>query len=88
MASNWPGRSASDFPKTTVLILSAYDDENYVRASLAAGVAGYLLKTMPSDELIRSIRSACDGSGARRAGSTDRSRGPARACIAVTVTPG
>jgi len=44
-----------------VLILSAYDDEHYIRASLAAGVAGYLLKTMPSGELIRSIRAACDG---------------------------
>jgi DNA-binding NarL/FixJ family response regulator len=52
---------AVDFPNTTVLILSAYDDENYIRASLAAGVAGYLLKTMPSDELVRSIRSACEG---------------------------
>jgi len=52
---------AEDFPGTTVLILSAYDDENYVRASLAAGVAGYLLKTMPSDELVRAIRAACDG---------------------------
>jgi DNA-binding NarL/FixJ family response regulator len=51
----------TDFPDTTVLILSAYDDENYVRAALAAGVAGYLLKTTPSDELIRSIRAACDG---------------------------
>ncbi len=48
-------------PGTTVLILSAYDDEHYVRAALAAGVAGYLLKTTPSDELIRSIRAACDG---------------------------
>jgi DNA-binding NarL/FixJ family response regulator len=51
-----------DFPTITVLILSAYDDENYVRAALAAGVAGYLLKTMPSDELVRSITAACDGS--------------------------
>jgi DNA-binding NarL/FixJ family response regulator len=51
-----------DYPATTVLILSAYDDEHYVRATLAAGVAGYLLKTTPSDELIRSIRAACDGS--------------------------
>jgi DNA-binding NarL/FixJ family response regulator len=51
----------TDYPDTTVLILSAYDDENYVRAALAAGVAGYLLKTTPSDELVRSIRSACDG---------------------------
>jgi DNA-binding NarL/FixJ family response regulator len=48
-------------PEATVLILSAYDDEHYVRAALAAGVAGYLLKTTPSDELIRSIRAACDG---------------------------
>jgi DNA-binding NarL/FixJ family response regulator len=50
-------------PGITVLILSAYDDEHYVRAALAAGVAGYLLKTMPSSELIRSIRAACDGDG-------------------------
>ena len=48
-------------PSITVLILSAYDDEHYVRAALAAGVAGYLLKTTPSDELVRSIRDACDG---------------------------
>jgi DNA-binding NarL/FixJ family response regulator len=51
----------SDHPDITVLILSAYDDEHYVRAALAAGVAGYLLKTTPSDELVRSIRAACDG---------------------------
>jgi DNA-binding NarL/FixJ family response regulator len=50
-----------DFPHITVLILSAYDDENYVRAALAAGVAGYLLKTMPSDELVLSINAACEG---------------------------
>ena len=49
-----------------MLILSAYDDEHYVRAALAAGVAGYLLKTTPSDELIRSIRAACEGSHAPR----------------------
>lgn len=50
-----------DHPAATVLILSAYDDEHYVRAALAAGVAGYLLKTTPSDELVCSIRAACDG---------------------------
>jgi DNA-binding NarL/FixJ family response regulator len=50
-----------DHPDMTVLILSAYDDEHYVRAALAAGVAGYLLKTTPSDELVRLIRAACDG---------------------------
>jgi DNA-binding NarL/FixJ family response regulator len=44
----------------TVLILSAYDDDHYVRAALAAGVSGYLLKTIPADELVRLVRSACD----------------------------
>ncbi len=53
----------ADHPDTTVLILSAYDDENYVRAAMAAGVSGYLLKTMPSDELIQSIVAACEGTG-------------------------
>ena len=48
-------------PSITVLILSAYDDEHYVRAAMAAGVAGYLLKTTPSDELVRSIQAACEG---------------------------
>ena len=52
-----------EHPGITVLILSAYDDEHYVRAALAAGVGGYLLKTMPSSELVRSIRAACDGDG-------------------------
>jgi DNA-binding NarL/FixJ family response regulator len=53
----------TDFPGLTVLILTAYDDENYVRAAIGAGVAGFLLKTMPSDELIRTIREACEGTG-------------------------
>ncbi len=48
-------------PQVTVVILSAYDDEHYVQAALAAGVSGYLLKTVPADELVRLIRSACEG---------------------------
>ena len=47
-------------PEATVLILSAYDDEHYVQAALAAGVSGYLLKTLPSTELVRLIRAACE----------------------------
>ena len=51
----------TEAPDVTVLILSAYDDEHYVRAALAAGVSGYLLKTTPSEELVRLIRLACAG---------------------------
>ncbi len=43
-------------PAPMVLILSAYDDEHYVRAAREAGVAGYLLKTLPAEELVARIR--------------------------------
>jgi DNA-binding NarL/FixJ family response regulator len=48
-------------PETKVVILSAYDDEDYVRAALDAGVVGYLLKTMPGDELVRAVSAAASG---------------------------
>ncbi len=55
------GALVTDQPDLTVIVLSAYDDEHYVRAALAAGVSGYLLKTMPSAELVAAIRDACTG---------------------------
>jgi two-component system, NarL family, response regulator DevR len=46
---------------TRVVIFSAYDDDNLVRGALEAGVAGYLLKTMPRIDLINAIRAAGNG---------------------------
>lgn len=43
-------------PETKTLILSAYDDDDYVLAAMAAGAQGYLLKTARADELIDAIR--------------------------------
>ncbi len=48
-------------PTTAVLILSAYDDDEYVFGLLEAGAAGYLLKTASGDELIRAIRAVYIG---------------------------
>jgi DNA-binding NarL/FixJ family response regulator len=44
-------------PGTAVLILTSYDDDRYVFALLAAGAAGYLLKDVPSTEVVRAVRS-------------------------------
>ena len=52
-----------EHPGLIVVILSAYDDEHYVRAALAAGVTGYLLKTLPSHELVAALTEACSGPG-------------------------
>lgn len=48
-------------PTTAVLILSAYDDDEYVFGLLEAGAAGYLLKTASGDELIHAIRAVLKG---------------------------
>jgi len=48
-------------PRTGVLILSAYDDDEYVFALLKAGAAGYLLKSVSGDELVRAIKAIHNG---------------------------
>jgi DNA-binding NarL/FixJ family response regulator len=44
-----------------VLIVSAYDDQQYVLEALRAGAAGYLLKTAPSSELVSAVRTVASG---------------------------
>ncbi|MFC1953214.1 response regulator [Chloroflexota bacterium] len=48
-------------PKTAVLVLTAYDYEQYVFAVLEAGAAGYLLKDVPGQEVIEAIRAVHAG---------------------------
>ncbi len=48
-------------PGVRVVILSAYDDDEFVRAALEAGATGYLLKTMARDELVAAVRAAAQG---------------------------
>ena len=43
-------------PQATVLVLTAYDDAQYIFAFLEAGAAGYLLKDVSAADLIRTIR--------------------------------
>jgi len=48
-------------PQTSILILTAYDDDQYVFALLEAGAAGYLLKDVSGDELVLAIRAVHSG---------------------------
>jgi DNA-binding NarL/FixJ family response regulator len=75
----------SEHPSTVVLILSAYDDADYVEAAMAAGVSGYLLKTTPSDELVRLIREACEGT--HRLGPQMRGRGEKASDVEIGAFP-
>ncbi len=48
-------------PKTAVLILTAYEYDQYVFALLEAGADGYLLKDIPSQKLIEAVRAVHAG---------------------------
>jgi len=49
------------YPDTIVLVLTGYDNDEYVFALMEAGAAGYLLKESSGDELIDAIRSVKAG---------------------------
>jgi DNA-binding NarL/FixJ family response regulator len=48
-------------PATHTLMLTAYDDDEFVLALMEAGVSGYLLKTARATELVDAIRTVQSG---------------------------
>lgn len=44
-------------PNTKTLMLTAYDDDDYILALMEAGASGYLLKTAHASELVNAVRS-------------------------------
>jgi len=49
------------YPSTAVLILSAYDDDQFVFSLVEAGAAGYLLKSVRGRQLIDAVRAVYNG---------------------------
>jgi two-component system, NarL family, response regulator LiaR len=47
--------------ETRFLLLSAYDDVEYVLEALQAGASGYLLKTAPGQRLVEAVRAVAAG---------------------------
>jgi len=64
-----PGRSGLDicreivqrFPQTRVVMLTSSVNEGFVIEALRAGAAGYVLKQVGNDELVRAVRAAYRG---------------------------
>jgi DNA-binding NarL/FixJ family response regulator len=54
-------RIKGSHPSISVLVLTAYDNEEFIFALLEAGAAGYLLKNVGSRELLNAIRAVYDG---------------------------
>ncbi|MGK9044510.1 nitrate respiration regulation response regulator NreC [Mammaliicoccus vitulinus] len=50
------GKISEDFKNTKILILTMFDDEEYLFHVLRNGAKGYILKNAPDEELIHAVR--------------------------------
>jgi DNA-binding NarL/FixJ family response regulator len=54
-------RILAEFPETRIVVLTTFAEDQYIVDSLVYGAAGFLLKDMPADKIIQSIRDAVKG---------------------------
>lgn len=54
-------RLLEEAPDQRIVLLSVYEDEQYLFEALRAGACGYLVKRIDGDELVRSLERAADG---------------------------
>jgi len=56
-----PRRIKADWPEANILILTTFDDDEYIFEALRAGASGYLLKDVSGKELASAIRTVAEG---------------------------
>lgn len=54
-------RLCESWPDCRVIVLTTFDDDEYVFEGLRAGAVGYLLKDVPSDKLVEAIKATAHG---------------------------
>ncbi|WP_420644377.1 response regulator [Candidatus Leptofilum sp.] len=55
-------RLCQDWPEANIIILTTFDDDEYIFAGLRAGAKGYLLKDVSGEELATAVRAVAGGS--------------------------
>lgn len=79
------------WPDLPVVILTMYDDPEFIDEALRSGAAGYLLKSVSREELVRAVRAARAGFGYLQAEITPavlrRFAGQKSVRLAVHLTP-
>lgn len=50
-----------DFPNTIIMVLTTFDEDEYILEALRHGASGFLLKDIPGDKLIQAIRDCAKG---------------------------
>ncbi|MEU4836195.1 response regulator transcription factor [Streptosporangium sp. NPDC023615] len=65
-------RLRAQFPRIAAVMLTTFDDDDYIFGGLRAGAKGYLLKDTPPDELVAAIRRAARGETVLGGPATER----------------
>jgi two-component system response regulator NreC len=55
------GRLRADFPNTKVIMLTMYDDRDYLLYTIQNGASGYVLKNGPESDLLEALRTVYAG---------------------------
>lgn len=51
----------SEFPEVKIIVLTSFDDDEYIHDALENGAVAYILKDIPVNELLSSLRAVIDG---------------------------
>jgi DNA-binding NarL/FixJ family response regulator len=51
----------AELPQIKIIVLTSFDDDEYIRDALENGAVGYILKDIPVTELLSSLRAVLDG---------------------------
>ncbi len=78
----------SAYPDTHVLMLTSFDDDDALAASLLAGARGYLLKNVSRSELLRAVRQVAAGASLLSADLLGRGRHRLDVLAGSPSTPG
>jgi DNA-binding NarL/FixJ family response regulator len=52
----------AELPEVKIVVLTSFDDDEYIYEALENGAVGYILKDIPVNELLTSLRAVMDGS--------------------------
>ncbi len=55
------GRIHMDYPDTKIIMVTMYDDREYLMYTIQSGATGYILKNAPEEELLEAIRTVYNG---------------------------
>ncbi len=85
-------RIVAEHPGVRVVVITLFDDEQSVRAALAAGASGYVIKQAPPEHIVAAVRAAAGGvlwlgAGVPRPGFADGSAVSADDAVFAGLTP-